>query len=135
MPGFRSRSLNAQAVWLADDDGNAVGTGASGLTTQGASQTIDLVSNSSAAGTSAGQQVIGGDYAFSITGTPGSVQLQTLDRNGSTWTNYLAARTTNDGANTPPGATLAAFSGGSVVRAVVTGTPSGLYVSLQRIPA
>lgn len=110
----------------------------------GYQETFDLVSNGAAAGNfptnaaiagGAGVFVYGGDYAWSITGTIGTnVQLQTLARDGATWTNYLAPRTTNDGAATPPGATLATFGSNTYVRAVVTGTPIALYVSLNRIP-
>lgn len=104
----------------------------------GYQETFDLVSNGSTTGnfpSASGVTVYGGDYAWSITGTIGTnVQLQTLARDGTSWVNYLAARTTNDGAATPPGATLATFGSGTTVRAVVTGTPTALYVSLNRIP-
>jgi hypothetical protein len=101
-----------------------------------ANDPIVLFSNQGSAATSPSAAVAGGDYGWSILGTVGtSVQLQTLGADGATWVNYLAARTTNDGAATPAGATLATFSAGSRVRAVVTGSPSGLYVTLNRIPA
>lgn len=109
---------------------------ASYVTTAGYAEKFQLFTNQSAAGTSASYTLVGGRYAFSIQGTMGSasVQLQLLNDDAVTFSNFAAARTTNDLGN--GNSSVEVFVGGAaVVQAVITGTPTSLYVSLTRIPA
>lgn len=82
------------------------------------------------------EQLYGGDYvvrAKASNWNSGSVKLQALDADGTSWydlvdasavaVNFTANGTKNFGAGS-----------NGVVRAVVTGSPAGLYVSVGRMP-
>lgn len=91
-------------------------------------ETLTLVTNNNVA---AAQTAYGGDYIFSVSGTGAfSVQLQVLGPDGTTYQNLGAAKTASD----TNGGTGVGLGSNAVVRATVTGTPTGLYATLSRIP-
>lgn len=127
MPGFNSRSTNAMPVWLADDNGVAAK-----LTS--VQETLNLVVNN---GVADAQTVYGGDYlirAMAINWNGASVTIQYLDADKVTYTPL----TNQDGSAVAPftaNRTQAVTLGSnSVLRAVITGTPTGLYIAASRIP-
>ncbi len=83
------------------------------------------------ANVSAGQvKVVGGDYVLAQTGvTYGTLTLQVLGPDGTTWLTLVTKSASDGGSGT--GVTLAA---NAVVRVTVAGT-TGCYASLSRVPA
>lgn len=83
------------------------------------------------ANVSAGQvKVVGGDYVLAQTGvTYGTLTLQVLGPDGTTWLTLVTKGASDAGSGT--GVTLAA---NAVVRVTVAGT-TGCYASLSRVPA
>ena len=97
----------------------------------GKQETLTLASNVAAAGARPAQMAYGGDYVFSATWTgSATVQLQALGPDGVTYQNLGPAKTTPD-AN---GGTGVGIGSNATVRVVVTGTPTGLYATLSRLP-
>lgn len=97
-------------------------------------ETLALVSNSVA---SSPQTAFGGDYqirAFASNWSGGSAKVQFLDADGSTYTDL----TNQDGsAVTPFTANRTQPSGlgsNAIVRAVITGSPTGLFIIASRMP-
>lgn len=127
MPGFRSRSTYANPMWLADDDGLPIK-----LTS--VQEKALLVVNSVA---TAPQTVYGGDYLIRATASnwnSASVTIQYLDEDGATYT----ALTNTDGSAVAPftaNRTQPVTLGSNAqLRAVITGSPTGLYIAASRIP-
>lgn len=100
----------------------------------GIRENITLASNVGAAGNQPQNTVYGGNYVIVATATnwnSATAQFQTLGPDGSTWLNLGAAKTANDAS----GGTSVVLGSNSIVRISVTGTPTGLYVALARVPS
>lgn len=113
-----------------------VPVGADGLPAV-ARENLALVTNNTVA---APQSAYGGDYTISASASAwggASAQVQYLGPDGATYFDLGRPRTAND-VNDPANANapqLVGLSSNARIRCVVTGAPTGLYLSVSRLPA
>lgn len=109
------------------------------FTDGGIRENVALASNVSAAGNypADAATVYGGDYiarVFAPAWNGATAKLQFLDADGTTYSDLLKADGTAAAPFSANGQIAIGLGSNSRVRLVVTGTPTGLYANLSRLP-